>query len=134
MKRLLVGMCLFSFVGFAQLNDPVTQIEYRGNVFQVDPLLTARKFDFMDESRLTDFMDLKLYQDAESIPYYSVHERNLFSRDTPLIIGIPFMSCGIGYRYYELIEEQPDFLLFREVGFRTEGNVPRVIVLNRLEV
>jgi len=132
MKKLVIGICLLSSMGFAQLNDPVTQIEHNGTVYQVDPNLTARGLDFMNDSGIMDMMELKLYQSTDSIPYFSIHEKNSVSKNSKLIMGIPYLSCGIGYRYYELIEEQPSFLLFREVGYFTEGNVGKVIVLNKV--
>lgn len=132
--RLIVSLFLMSsFVLHAQLKDPVTQIEFKGEVFQVDAGLTARSFDFLRESSIMDRMDIKCYTSVDSIPYFDEYERTRVSKSTPLIIGIPFLSCGIGYRYYELIESQDNFLLFQEVQMFSQATVGKVIVFNRLQ-
>jgi hypothetical protein len=132
MKQLTIIFLLMSHFAFSQVKDPVTQIEYKGQVFYIDSELTARGVRVMEGRSILEDMHLTLYEDVDSIPYFSDFEKNLVSVDTQLIMGIPFLSCGIGYRYYELIEEQPSFLLFREVGYFTNGNVGKVIVLNKL--
>jgi hypothetical protein len=78
---------------------------------------------------MLEMMALKtLLYSAENNELWALQKDLLKEGD--LLLGIPYMSCGIGYHYYKLIQIADNFLLFEEVGYPGDS-ARKVIVLNK---
>ncbi|MEO9532019.1 MAG: hypothetical protein ABJG68_07165 [Crocinitomicaceae bacterium] len=131
LKSLLIAVCLFA--GFNSISQEVknttTDIIYKGSVYHLDKSLTHVTEWIDEDSHMMDLMALTTtVHSAEDSKIWGLQKEQV--KDGDLILGIPFLSCGIGYDYYKLIQEDDNFLLFEMIGAR--GDFERkVIVLNK---
>ena len=137
MKKLVIAMMLLSTATiFAQeIRNRVTQVEFQGEVWQVAASETMYDIDWIQDSE--DMMDMCALQILDSKSdlegkYHYLHEDAISTLSEQPILAIPFLSCGIGYNYYQMFESNEDFLLFERYYPGDTGLQKKVIVLNRV--
>ncbi|MFT4601258.1 MAG: hypothetical protein ACI857_001436 [Arenicella sp.] len=130
LKSIIIALTLFiGCNSFAQeVKDATVEIAHKGEVWYLDKAQTNLN-NFGDDLGLDDLMALTLdvHSDENSLLWGAQAEQ---IADGDLLLGIPFLSCGIGYDYYKLIQTAHNFLLFESVS-SYDGDAKKVIVLNK---
>jgi len=122
---------LLGFNSFAQeVNNPTIEIAFKGNVWYM-PETSVLSSDWMknDESMLK-MMALELYESDSKELGFSVFQSDQITSKT-MILAVPFLSCGIGHEYYQLIQTADNFLLFESVARNKYELEKNVIVFNK---
>jgi hypothetical protein len=120
---------LLGFNSFAQeVTDATTDIVYENEVWFLEKSQTNMR-DWMEDDHMMDLMALKAIEYSKDSNELWGLQRELV-KEGDLLLGVPFMSCGIGYRYYKLIQSADNFLLFEALDNWGESD-PKVIVLNK---
>ena len=130
LKTFLIAICLFAgFNSFSQeVSNVTTDIIYEGSVWYLDKSQT-HVTDWIEESNMLELLALQtIIHTPENTELWGV-QKDLV-QDGDLLLGIPFMSCGIGYDYYKLIQSGDNYLLFESLdNYNQTGK--KVIVLNK---
>ena len=118
---LLLGSLSFT----QEITQPITQVAFNGNVWQIEKSLTQSNFS--ESERFEELLALKIYDGTDDIEYFYADKTKLKQGSKTVILGIPFMSCGIGYDYYQLVYSADSYLLFEALNGSEKG-----VVLNKL--
>ncbi|MFT6243706.1 MAG: hypothetical protein ACJA0U_000386 [Salibacteraceae bacterium] len=131
MKTLLMSICLFAgFNSFSQeVKNTSSDIVYKGTMYYVDKSLTDLDGWIESDKQMLERMTLitMIYSAENSVLW---DDQKDLVKEGDLLLGIPYMSCGIIYEYYKLIQTADNFLLFQEIGYPGDS-ARKVIVLNK---
>lgn len=128
MKSILLALTLcIGSLSFAQdVKKPITQVAFNGAVWEIESSLTGAEFN--DQGNWDDLLALKIYDDTDEIEYFYADKTKLKNGKKTVILGIPFLSCGIGYDYYQLVHSSDNYMLFEALN-----GSERAVVLNKLK-
>lgn len=137
MNRLIiltVSLIFSANLAFSQdVTNAITQIKYMGEVWEISSSETMDEYDWVHgNDEMADLLCLQLYTSTDDIgEYHYFNDDALNLANTPLL-AIPFLSCGVGYDYYVMLESTDSFLLFEYYTSADFEGQKRVVVLNKI--
>lgn len=114
-------------LSFAQeITKPVTQVAFNGAVWEIEEGLTHAGIS--DSDRFDDLLALKIYNGTDKNEYFYADKTKLKHGNKTVVLAIPFLSCGIGYDYYQLVYSAENYMLFEALN-----GTEQAVVLNKLQ-
>lgn len=135
-KLMIVALLLAGFTVCAQeVKNPVTQVKFKGEVWQLAASETMYDIDWVQDSEeMMDVCALQILDSSDDLkdPSHYLHQDAIATLEDQPVLAIPFLSCGIGYNYYQLFESNEHFLLFEYYQPGDSERHKKVLVLNRI--
>ena len=132
LKSIIVAFILL--IGFnsnaQEIKNPTVEIALNGQVWYMQESAFLASEWMRNDKQMLEMMHLKLYKaDSEEL-YFSKFQSDQIGADA-VILAVPFLSCGIGHDYYQLIQTNDNFLLFESIARNKYETDKRVMVMNK---